>query len=661
MTDPRTPEEPPQTPPVGLKKIPAPFLFILFMGILLLLMNTMAGPSSDEVDFDELLRLVEAGVVERAELESDQIKVQLTREVEVRAPGTPGGELETRLLKRAFARYPQSVDGQAQIQDLLVSKGIAFRYVTDSPWMGMLLAWVFPLLIIVVIWLFLMRSMGRTQSVFSFGKSSAKVVPESDIQASFDDVAGVDEAKDELREIVDFLREPSRYAALGGKIPKGVLLMGPPGCGKTLIARALAGEAGVPFFSISGSDFVEMFVGVGASRVRDLFQQAKAKAPCIVFIDELDAVGRLRGAGIGGGHDEREQTLNQLLVEMDGFDTQKGTIILAATNRPDVLDPALLRPGRFDRRVVIDQPDQKGRLGILAVHAREKPLAEDVDLNEVAQRTPGFSGADLANVMNEAALLAARRGKEKIERSEVVEAVERVMTGPERRSRVINDREKVILSYHEMGHALVATLSRYADPVHKVSIIPRGPSALGYTLMLPEEDRYIMLKEELIDRITGLLGGRAAERVVFDTISTGAADDLEKASELARRMVLKFAMRDETGPVSYGRPEREVFLGRDFSYEKNFSEQTAEEIDAAVRDILSDCMKQALTMLAENRAILDRLAARVRETEVMEGVEIREIVDEMRGLPVEQRRAVSHPVSLESNDSEPAASTEPAA
>ena len=634
---------PPGLPPK--RRIPLPLLFLLIMGGFFVLMNSFGSPHEPEIDFDQFLALVDEGMVERADLESNQITIRFREPVNI--PGSDeAGAAEPKLVETAFVRYPQGVEGQAKIQDMLTAKEVSFRYVTDNPLTSLLLAWVFPLAIIVVIWIFLMRSMGRTQSVFSFGKSGAKVAPETDVGTTFADVAGVEEAKAELVEIVDYLKHPTRYISLGGTIPKGVLLIGPPGCGKTLIARAMAGEAGVPFFSISGSDFVEMFVGVGASRVRDLFQQAKAKAPCIVFIDELDAVGRLRGAGIGGGHDEREQTLNQLLVEMDGFDTNKGTIILAATNRPDVLDPALMRPGRFDRRVVIDQADQKGRRAILAVHAKNKPLANKADLDEVARQTPGFSGADLANVLNEAALLAARREKTVIERDDLVEAVERVMTGPERRSRVISGREKLILSYHEMGHALVATFSRYADEVHKVSIIPRGHAALGYTLMLPEGDRYIVLKEELIDRITGLLGGRAAEKVVFDTVSTGAADDLEKASDLARRMVLKFAMRDETGPVSYGRPEREVFLGRDFSYEKNFSEKTAQEIDDAVREVLTGCMEVATGVLTQNRAILDRLAELVRDQEMVEGRQIRQIVQEMDCLSAEERSAVRNHVSL---------------
>ncbi len=657
------PKEPRNRPRPGLprpaRKVPAPLLFILVAALLFLIMNGFDDPNEPEIDFDYLVELVDEGAVQHAVLESDRVRLTFKQETALRPESGAEAAGEPVRVQKAFARFPQSSDGRDFLLPRLVQQGVSFRYVTDNPLTGVLLAWFLPLGIIVVVWIFLMRSMGRTQSVFSFGKSRARVVPEDDIDTKFEDVAGIEEAKQELQEIVDYLKHPGRYATLGGRIPKGVLLVGPPGCGKTLIARALAGEAGVPFFTISGSDFVEMFVGVGASRVRDLFVQAKAKAPCIVFIDELDAVGRLRGAGIGGGHDEREQTLNQLLVEMDGFETEKGTIILAATNRPDVLDPALLRPGRFDRRIVIDRPDKKGRHAILEVHARKKPLGADVELEELARRTPGFSGADLANAMNEAALLAARRGKDRIEREDLMEAVERVLTGPERRSRVINEREKLLLAYHEMGHALVAVHCRYADPVQKVSIIPRGPSALGYTLMVPEEDRYIMLREELLDRITGLLGGRAAEKAVFNTISTGAADDLERASDLARRMVLRFGMHEETGPVTYGRPEREVFLGRDFSYEKNFSEQTAVEIDEAVIEILSGCMRQASAIIEGNRAALDRLAEEVRKKEVLEGSEIRAIVAEVAALPEEERRRARALVLPENGQEVPGAASAP--
>ncbi len=497
----------------------------------------------------------------------------------------------------------------------------------ENEWGPILFSWILPLLLIVLLGVLIMRQMGRAGSmVMSFGKSKAKIVAEKDTKTTFDDVAGCEEAKEELREIIEFLKNPKKFQSLGGKIPKGVLLMGPPGTGKTLIARAVAGEAGVPFFSISGSDFVEMFVGVGAARVRDLFNQAKVKAPCIVFIDEIDAVGRQRGAGIGGGHDEREQTLNQLLVEMDGFDTQKGVIILAATNRPDVLDPALLRPGRFDRQVVIDTADVKGRLEILKVHTRGKPLAEDVNLEVIAKRTPGFTGADLANAVNEAALLAARKDRKKITMPDFEEAIDRVLAGPERKSRVISEREKEIIAYHECGHAIVAVLTPKCDPVHKVSIIPRGHAALGYTLQHPIEDRYIVTREELLARITSALGGRAAEELVYGHRSTGAQNDLEKVNEMARRMVCKYGMSEKLGPVSLGRSEGLVFLGRDFYDDKNFSDDTAIAVDNEVNRIVQECYEQAKRLLSEHRDKLDLLASELQKREVMDGQEVMEVL-----------------------------------
>ncbi|MBI3848047.1 MAG: ATP-dependent zinc metalloprotease FtsH [Planctomycetes bacterium] len=513
--------------------------------------------------------------------------------------------------------------------ELLDKSKVSYGQEQNSEWPTVLFTWLLPLFLIVLLGVLIMRQMGRAGSmVMSFGKSKAKIVVEKDTKTTFDDVAGCEEAKEELREIIEFLKNPKKFQSLGGKIPKGVLLMGPPGTGKTLIARAVAGEAGVPFFSISGSDFVEMFVGVGAARVRDLFTQAKTKAPCIVFIDEIDAVGRQRGAGIGGGHDEREQTLNQLLVEMDGFDTQKGVIILAATNRPDVLDPALLRPGRFDRQVVIDTADVKGRLEILKVHTRGKPLESDVDLAVIAKRTPGFTGADLANAVNEAALLAARKDQKKITMADFEEAIDRVLAGPERKSRVISEKEKEIIAYHECGHAIVAALTPRCDPVHKVSIIPRGHAALGYTLQLPIEDRYIVTREELLARITSTLGGRAAEEIIYGHRSTGAQNDLEKCTEMARRMVCKYGMSDKLGPVSLGRAEGLVFLGRDLYDEKNFSEQTAIAVDNEVTRIVQECESQAKKLLLEHRDKLDLLARELQKREVMDG---QEVMDVLRG------------------------------
>jgi cell division protease FtsH len=455
------------------------------------------------------------------------------------------------------------------------------------------------------------------ENVLSFGRSRAKIVGEDKTGVTFDDVAGADEAKEELHEIVEFLKEPDRFTALGGKIPRGVLLVGAPGCGKTLLARAVAGEAGVPFFSISGSDFVEMFVGVGAARVRDLFNTAKQKAPCIIFVDEIDAVGRHRGAGLGGGHDEREQTLNQLLVEMDGFDPRKGVIIIAATNRPDILDPALLRPGRFDRHVVLDSPDVRGREAILSIHARQKPLAPDVNLGDVAKRTPGFTGADLANVMNEAALLAARRRRKDISRREVEEAVERVVAGPERRSKVIGPSEKKILAFHELGHALVARFTPESDPVAKVSIIPRGKGALGYTLTLPTEDRYIITKDQVLARIRVALGGRTAEEIIFGHQSTGAEDDLQKVTQLARALVCRFGMTDSLGPVTYDRSPESPFLGREPMARELVSERTADLIDVEVRRIVDECHKAARMILQEHRDVLEALAAKLIEVETL--------------------------------------------
>ena len=451
----------------------------------------------------------------------------------------------------------------------------------------------FPMLLLAAVWIFFMRQMqiGGGKAM-SFGKSRAKLLTENTHKVTFADVAGIDEAKDELEEIIQFLRDPKRFTRLGGRIPKGVLLVGPPGTGKTLLARAIAGEAGVPFFSISGSDFVEMFVGVGASRVRDLFVQGKKHAPCIIFIDEIDAVGRHRGAGLGGGHDEREQTLNQLLVEMDGFEANEGVILVAATNRPDVLDPALLRPGRFDRRVVVPRPDVKGREGILRVHTRKVPLSDDVDASKLARSTPGFAGADLENLVNEAALLAARRNKEKVEMSDFELAKDKVMMGAERRSMVMSIEERKIIAYHEGGHALVAMLQPGADPVHKVTIIPRG-MALGVTQQLPLDDRYTYSREYLMTRLAMMFGGRAAEELVFGQMTTGAGNDIEKATELARKMVCEWGMSKELGPMTFGRREEQVFLGRDIAHHKDYSEHTAVEIDREVRRIIDDSYQKA--------------------------------------------------------------------
>ena len=492
-----------------------------------------------------------------------------------------------------------------------------------------------PWIILLGLMWFVMRSAQGGGRLLAFGKSRARLVtPETHTRVTFEDVAGIDEAKEELREIIEFLRDPKRFQRLGGKIPKGVLLIGLPGTGKTLLAKAVAGEANVPFYSISGSDFVEMFVGVGASRVRDLFEQARRNARqggkgAIIFIDEIDAVGRQRFAGIGGGHDEREQTLNALLVEMDGFDTQEGTILMAATNRPDVLDPALLRPGRFDRQVVISLPDIKGREAILKVHTRRIKLAKDADLASVARQTPGFSGADLANLANEAALLAARNNKEGVGHREMEASIERVIAGPERKTRVLNEKEKRVTAFHESGHALVALMTPETDPVHKVSIIPRGSHALGYTMQLPMEDRYTMSKRELISRITVMMGGRAAEEVVFGEITTGAQNDLETATTMARRMVTEFGMSERLGTLTYGRRDRQMFLGRDLFEERNYSEQTAVMIDEEIRRLVDACYDAARQTILSHRKELDQLAGALLEKEVLDGETVKRLV----GMP----------------------------
>jgi len=486
-----------------------------------------------------------------------------------------------------------------------------------------------PIVFLVILWLFASRSAagGAGGRIWAFGKSRAQVASDDRLKITFEDVAGVDEAKEELKEVIEFLKDPKRFQRLGGKIPKGVLLMGPPGTGKTLLAKAVAGEANVPFLSISGSDFVEMFVGVGASRVRDLFEQAKKSAKtsgrgAIIFIDEIDAVGRQRFAGIGGGHDEREQTLNALLVEMDGFNTQEGVILIAATNRPDVLDPALLRPGRFDRQIVIDRPDIVGREAILKVHTKNVKLDKVVDLNSIAKQTPGFSGADLANLVNEAALLAARRNKETVTIGELQESIERVMAGPERKSRVISKQEKAIISYHESGHALLALVIPGADPLHKVSILPRG-MALGYTIRLPTEDRYIVTKTELVGKIIGLLGGRASEEAVFNELSTGAQNDLEVATAIARKMVTRFGMSEKMGHLTFGHREEQIFLGRDIIEERNYSDQTALLIDQEVRKIIDECYTRAKAELLKHKDRLVVLAEKLLEKEVMEVNEVK--------------------------------------
>lgn len=509
------------------------------------------------------------------------------------------------------------------LHNILKEKNVTVDYKPSEgpPWWAGLLSTLLPVLLIAgFLFFMLQQTQGSGNRVMQFGKNRARMLDPEKQKVTFKDVAGVDEAKEELGEVVEFLKEPKCYIDIGAKIPKGVLLYGPPGTGKTLLAKAVAGEAGVPFFSISGSDFVEMFVGVGASRVRDLFEQAKKNSPCIVFVDEIDAVGRHRGAGLGGGHDEREQTLNQLLVEMDGFDANEGIIILAATNRPDILDPALLRPGRFDRQVVVDSPDLDGRKEIIKVHARGKKLEDDIDLDVLARRTPGFTGADLANMVNEGALLAARRGKKKIGMKELEDAIERVIAGPEKKSRVMSDKEKRLVAYHEAGHAVVGSLLPNTDPVHKISIIPRGRAG-GYTLMLPTEDRHYLTRSHLLDEITTLLGGRVSEDIVLKDISTGAQNDLERATTLVRKMITEYGMSEELGPLTFGRPQEQIFLGRDISRDRNYSEEVAFSIDKEARRIVEQCYQKAKQILEDNIHKLHLVATTLMEQETIEADE----------------------------------------
>lgn len=501
----------------------------------------------------------------------------------------------------------------------------------QNPWyVNFFFSWG-PIIFLVLVWVIFMRQMqiGGNRAM-SFGRAKAKLMSDKAVKVTFADVAGIEEAKAEVEEIIEFLKDPQKFSKLGGKIPKGVLLVGPPGTGKTLLAKAIAGEAAVPFFSISGSDFVEMFVGVGASRVRDLFDQAKKNAPCIIFIDEIDAVGRHRGAGLGGGHDEREQTLNQLLVEMDGFEGNEGIIIIAATNRPDVLDPALLRPGRFDRQIVVPVPDVKGRLAILTVHTQRIPLDESVDLEKIARGTPGFSGADLSNLVNEAALIAARRSKETVDMSDFEFAKDKVLMGVERRSMVLSDAERKNTAYHEAGHALVAKLTPGTDPIHKVSIIPRG-RALGVTQQLPLDDRYTYTKEYLQNTLSVLMGGRVAEELAFNHMTTGAGNDIERATDLARKMVTEWGMSERLGPLAFGKKDEQIFLGREIAKHKNYSEKTAEEIDNEITNIVKDAYNRAKKLLEENFQLLDALAKALLERETLESHDIDELIEQVKG------------------------------
>jgi len=570
--------------------------------------SASTGPTS--VPITTVAKDVREGRVSKILVSGDDLTITRTSGVEVVSRKEPGADITDVLTNLGVT--------QEMLNDITI------EVQTPSEWGGWLaiLSSFLPLLLIGGLLLFMMRQAqsGNSQAL-SFGKSRARMFTGDQPTVTFDDVAGVVEAKQELEEVVEFLQEPEKFSALGARIPKGVLMLGPPGCGKTLMARAVAGEAEVPFFSISGSEFVEMFVGVGASRVRDLFEQAKRNSPCIVFVDEIDAVGRHRGAGLGGSHDEREQTLNQILVEMDGFDTDTNVIVMAATNRPDILDPALLRPGRFDRRVILDLPDMSGRHDILKIHAKGKPLAEEVNLQVIAKQTPGFSGADIENLLNEAAILAARRDKKSVGMEELQEAVERVIAGPERKSRLIRDEEKEIIAHHEAGHALVMASLPGCDPVHKVSIVSRG-MALGYTMPLPEDDRYLMQRSRFEDELAGLLGGRAAEELIFDDITTGASNDLERATRLARKMVTEYGMSDKLGPLTFGRKDELVFLGREIGEQRNYSEEVAKVIDEEVRRLINQAHETALRVLSENKDKLVKLAQRLIEVETLEGPDL---------------------------------------
>jgi len=589
------------------------FYILLFVVILMIFALYSIPTKSEQKVYSDLVREIKAGNVIELEI-MDRKGVAVLRDHTVMEVTIPSIDI---LNEHVGKEIEEQIDsGQLKFDT---------PQPPTPPWWITILPTLALVVIFILFWVFfLQQSRGGGGRVMSFGKSRAKMLTDDKRKVTFDDVAGADEEKEELKEIVEFLKAPKKFMELGARIPKGVLLVGPPGTGKTLLAKAVSGEAGVPFFSISGSDFVEMFVGVGASRVRDLFEQAKKNAPCIVFIDEIDAVGRHRGAGLGGGHDEREQTLNQLLVEMDGFGANEGVIIIAATNRPDILDPALLRPGRFDRQVVVGIPDVKGREEILKVHSRGKPLGPDIDLSVLAKTTPGFTGADLENLMNESALLAARRNKTQINMQELEDAMIKVIAGPEKRTRVISEKEKRITAYHEAGHAVIAKLLPSQDPVHQVSIIPRGRAG-GYTLSLPKEDKYYVSKSEMYDDIIELLGGRVAEKLVLDDISSGASNDIERATNLARKMVTKYGMSDKLGPITFGSDQEEVFIGRDFAQSRNFSEHVAAQIDHEIKAIIDECYNRCYQLLKENINKLHKVAQALLEKEKLDREEFEEI------------------------------------
>jgi cell division protease FtsH len=603
------------------------FIYLLILVAVIAIFFTLFPPSqqSQNMDISTVIQKAKAGQIDKIEVQGDQLTVTTAKDGQ---KFTSRKEPSTSLIDTLEKAGVKSGEGGVTV---VVKEPAQF-----GSWLNLLLNFL-PLIFFGAILLFMMRqAQGSNNQALSFGKSRARMFSGNKPTITFVDVAGVEEAKQELQEVVEFLKYPDKFAQLGARIPRGVLLVGPPGTGKTLLSRAVAGEAGVPFFSISGSEFVEMFVGVGASRVRDLFDQAKRNAPCIVFVDEIDAVGRQRGAGLGGSHDEREQTLNQILVEMDGFDTNTNVIVIAATNRPDVLDPALLRPGRFDRQVVLDRPDIVGRRQILEVHARGKPFDKTVQLETLAKQTPGFSGADLANLVNEAAILAARRNKKSIGMDELEEAIDRVIAGPERKSRIISEKEKEVTAYHEAGHALVGRMLKNSDPVHKISIVARGMMG-GYTRFLPVEDRYLVTRSYFNDQLAIALGGHTAEDLVFGEMSTGASNDLEQATRMARQMVTQYGMSERLGPRTFGRKEELVFLGREISETKNYSEKVAEEIDEEIRFLIDRAHKTAREVLSKNRAKLDQIARKLIVDETIEGDELEEVfaspVDEAAAGP----------------------------
>lgn len=603
---------------------------LLFVAIIAMVFYTVNQQSagSDEIPFNQLATDIKAGKVDTIIEDESRLEITYKNSDQIKtSTKDPNSPLIAQLVELGVT--PEDLSAEQVTIDIQL----------PSPFLGIIsiASYILPFLVLIGLFFFIFRqAQGSNNAAISFGKSKARMFSGDHPTVSFEDVAGVDEAKEELREVVEFLREPQKFISLGARIPKGVLLVGAPGTGKTLMAKAVSGEAGVPFFSISGSEFVEMFVGVGASRVRDLFEQAKRHSPAIVFVDEIDAVGRHRGAGLGGSHDEREQTLNQLLVEMDGFDTDTNVIIIAATNRPDILDPALLRPGRFDRRVVLDRPDIKGREEILEVHVKGKPVSPEVDLHDIARSTPGFVGADIENLVNEAAILAARRDKHTIEHDEFMEAIERVIAGPERKSRLINENEKKIIAYHEAGHAVVINALPEADTVQKVSIISRGEAG-GYTMAFPDEDRMLKSRSQLMSDMIGLLGGRAAEDIVFSDITSGASNDLERVTKLARTMVTRLGMSEELGPMVYGKKEELVFLGREISEQRDYSEHIAQKIDTAIQKIVQEAYQKAKSILTQYREELDKIAEKLLDVETLDADAFYEIfptpVEKNGGIP----------------------------